>query len=211
MFTGIIEEIGTLKAIQKGPSSARLHIKAQKVLDDLKLGDSLATDGVCLTITNIYQDSLKVDVMHETLNKSTLGDLKAGDRLNLERAMRLSDRIGGHILSGHIDGVGKIERFEKDDIATWVYIQTSKHLLKYMVDKGSIAIDGISLTIGTVTEKGFNVSIIPHTQAQTTLLDKAVGTHVNLEVDLLAKYVEKLVHREKDTPLDEAFLKKHGF
>ena len=211
MFTGIIEEKGILKSIQRGAKSAQLIISAKDVLEDTKLGDSIATNGVCLTVTDKRGDTFSVDVMHETLAKSSLGDLKPGDALNLERAMRPTDRFGGHIVSGHIDGTGTIRRFEKDDIATWVYIQTPKNLLKYIVDKGSIAIDGISLTVGNVNADGFNVSIIPHTKDVTTLLSKAIWTKVNLECDIIGKYVEKLLTSNDETKLDASFLKKHGF
>lgn len=211
MFTGIIEEKGTLKNIQRGSKSARLIISAKTVLDDTKLGDSIATNGVCLTVTDIRGDTFGVDVMHETLDKSNLGALTPGDTLNLERAIRPTDRFGGHILSGHVDGLGTIKHFQSDDIATWVFIETTPDILKYIVEKGSIAIDGISLTVGKVTNEGFNVSIIPHTKDETTLLSKSLGAKVNLECDIIAKYVEKLLSPHKEKKLDASFLKKHGF
>jgi riboflavin synthase len=211
MFTGIIEEIGQIESIKKGPKSASLKIKAKKVLEQTKLGDSIATDGVCLTVTHMNQTSFTVDVMNETLNRSTIKQLNIGSRVNLERALTLSDRLGGHLVSGHIDGTGTIISLTKQDIATLVRINTEKSLLKYIIEKGSIAIDGISLTVVTVDEQGFTVSIIPYTKEDTTLLEKQIGSLVNIECDLIGKYVEKLLKHSNDEGITLDLLKKYGF
>lgn len=215
MFTGLIEEIGEIKSIQKGAKSARITIKATKIVEGTKIGDSISTNGVCLTVTDFDKNGFSVDVMAETIRSSNLGKLKPGSTVNLERALRASDRLGGHIVSGHIDGVGTIVELLKEDNATWVSVDTTVDILKYIVHKGSITIDGISLTVAYVDEKKFKVSIIPHTKGETTLLDKNVGDEVNLESDMLAKYVEKLLKygeapkEKKQMGMD--FLKNNGF
>ena len=193
MFTGIIEEIGTVKGVKRGNRSVVLEVQAKKVLEDLKVGDSIATNGVCLTVTSFTGSVFCADVMPETMQRSNLGELRAGDRVNLERALTLNGRLGGHIVSGHIDGTGKIVGREKDENAIWISVATSGELLRYIVDKGSITIDGISLTVVSVNDAGFTVSIIPHTQDETTLVKKKIGDTVNLENDGIAKYVEKLM------------------
>ena len=216
MFTGLVEEIGTIKSIKKGTNSAQITIIADKVLLDVNLGDSICTNGVCLTVTNFSPNCFTVDVMAETIRKSNLDSLTPGKKVNLERALRLGDRLGGHMVSGHIDGVGIISNLEKEDNATWVTISTSYDLLKYIVYKGSIAIDGVSLTVAYVDDIKFKVSIIPHTKDITTLLDKKVGYKVNLECDMIGKYVEKMLS-PKDTIAESKsnvtvdFLKDHGF
>ena len=191
MFTGIIEEIGTLKSARIGKSSAVIEIKAVKVLEGTRIGDSISINGVCLTVTTFDADSFTADVMPETLNRSNLGSLHSGNPLNLERAMRLGDRFGGHIVSGHIDGVGSILNFKEDNNAIWITIEAEPSILRYIVEKGSIAIDGISLTVAGVNDKTFKVSIIPHTRNETTLCSKANRSKVNLECDMVAKYIEK--------------------
>jgi len=193
MFTGLIEEIGEIKSIEKGAKSARITIKAEKILCGTKIGDSINTNGVCLTVTEFDKNSFSVDVMAETIRSSNLGKLKSGSPVNLERALRVSDRLGGHIVSGHIDGIGTIVDFYKEDNAIWVSVETTVDILKYIVHKGSITIDGISLTVAFVDENILKVSIIPHTKNETTLLNKNIGDEVNLECDMLAKYVEKLL------------------
>jgi len=215
VFTGLIEEVGEIKSIEKGAKSARITIKAQEVLRGTKIGDSINTNGVCLTVTEFNKNSFTVDVMAETIRSSNLGKLKPGSPVNLERALRVSDRLGGHIVSGHIDGTGTIVSFYKEDNAIWVSVETTVGILKYIVHKGSITIDGISLTVAYVDEKIFKVSIIPHTKDETTLLNKNVGDEVNLECDMLAKYVEKLlnfgeVQKEKKS-IGMDFLKNNGF
>jgi len=191
MFTGIIEEIGTLKAVRHGHKSAVLEIKATKVLTDTKIGDSISVNGVCLTVTTLGTNSFTADAMPETLKRSNLGSLLPGHPLNLERAMQLGDRFGGHIVSGHIDGEGTILNFKEDDNAIWIEIQAEPVTLRYIVEKGSIAIDGISLTVARVEDSTFKVSIIPHTRHETTLCSKAPGSKVNLECDIVAKYIER--------------------
>ena len=193
MFTGIIEEIGTVKGVKRGNRSVVLEVQAKKVLEDLKVGDSIATNGVCLTVTSFTGSVFCADVMPETMQRSNLGELRAGDRVNLERALTLNGRLGGHIVTGHIDCPGKLAGRETDENAIWISVATSGELLRYIVDKGSITIDGISLTVVSVNDAGFTVSIIPHTQDETTLVKKKIGDTVNLENDVIAKYVEKLM------------------
>ena len=193
IFTGIVEEIGEVKNIARGSESISLTIKANKVLSDVKLGDSIATNGVCLTVTDFKKDEFTVDVMPETMRKSSLKEINIGSKVNLERALKANDRLGGHILSGHIDGVGKITKRRREDNAIILMIKPPQELLKYIVDKGSIAIDGISLTIAEVKRQGFTISLIPHTSEVTILSNKTVGGLVNLEVDVIGKYVENLL------------------
>ena len=215
MFTGLIEEIGEIKSIAKGAKSARITIKATKIMGGVELGDSISTNGVCLTVTEFNKNSFSVDVMAETIRSSNLGKLKPGSYVNLERALRASDRLGGHIVSGHIDGIGTIVELCIEDNATWVSVETSKDILKYIVHKGSIAIDGISLTVAYVNENIFKVSIIPHTKGETTLVNKKIGDVVNLESDMMAKYVEKLLIYGNDPKekkhISMSFLEENGF
>ena len=193
MFTGIVEELGTVKKIKKGANSAVFTIRAEKILDDLKTGDSVAVNGICLTVTACLEDGFTADVMHETLRRTNLGELKSGSKVNLERAMAANGRFGGHIVAGHVDGTGTISSMKKDDNAVWITIDTSAAILKYIISKGSITIDGVSLTVAKVDNKSFAVSVIPHTGQNTTLLDKKPGDTVNLENDMVGKYVEKLL------------------
>lgn len=193
MFTGIIEEIGTITAIRRGQHSAVLEIQARTVLENTKIGDSIAVNGVCLTVTALRPRGFCADVMHETLNRSTLSRLSISSRVNLERAMPALGRFGGHMVAGHIDGTGTIAHIRRDDTAVWYTIRTAMPLLRYIVEKGSIAIDGISLTVAAVSDTDFSVSIIPHTAAQTTLSLRREGDIVNLETDIIGKYVEKLL------------------
>lgn len=193
MFTGIVEEIGSIKQVQRGEKSSVITVSAKKVLENTQLGDSIAVNGVCLTVTNIEGGCFTADVMAETMRRTNLGSQPAGSRVNLERALLPTTRMGGHIVSGHIDGTGKITAYLKEDNATWVTVSAGDNILKYVVEKGSIAIDGISLTVAYADSKCFKVSVIPHTSQETTLLNKSIGTAVNLECDIIAKYVEKLV------------------
>ena len=217
MFTGIIEEIGIIQAVHHGPASSLLTIRAEKVLEDVKDGDSIAVNGVCLTVTSHGSSYFTADVMHETLNRSSLGNLRQKSPVNLERAMPANGRFGGHIVSGHIDGIGTVSAIRQDDIAVWYTISASPSILRYIIEKGSIAIDGISLTVATVTDIDFSVSIIPHTAAQTTLSRRKSGDIVNLENDVIGKYVEKLLQPAVTTPKTEAssitmdFIEKYGF
>lgn len=193
MFTGIIEDIGDIKSIKHEGDSAVLVIHSSKIMDDVKLGDSIAVNGVCLTARSISGNEFTADVMAETLRRSSLGALKPGSKVNLERAMQLGGRFGGHIVSGHIDGTGTIVSMKREANAVWVEISADSKILKLIIEKGSIAIDGISLTVAYVDDKVFKVSVIPHTASETTLLMKKVGDIVNLENDTIGKYVEKLL------------------
>ena len=214
MFTGIVEEVGTLRALRRGAHSAVLTIAARTVLSDLKVGDSVAVNGVCLTATSVGPGHFTADVMHETLDRSSLGALVPGSRVDLERAMPASGRFGGHIVSGHIDGTGTITAVRRDDNAVWYTVSAAPALLRYVVEKGSIAIDGISLTVASVESGRFSVSVIPHTAAVTILGEKGPGDVVNLETDLIGKYVERLLRPPEEAPrqgLTLEFLAQHGF
>ncbi|MEN3002808.1 riboflavin synthase [Dehalobacterium formicoaceticum] len=217
MFTGLVEELGRVIGLKKGQNSARIILSAQKVLKGTVIGDSIAVNGVCLTVVEIGRDYFQADVMMETLGKSSLGDLKSGDRVNLERAVRLGDRLGGHMVSGHIDGVGTVGRQEKLDIALLTEIMAPAGVLKYMIPKGSIAIDGVSLTIVDVEKDRFTVSLIPHSAKMTTLGYKKSGDKVNLEGDMIGKYVERLMffqeneRQEKKSSISLEYLAEHGF
>lgn len=215
MFTGIVEEIGKIKAVKNGEKSSTLTISAKKVLENTILGDSIAVNGVCLTVTSMGSDYFCADVMAETMRRTNLSQQKPDSPVNLERALTPLTRMGGHIVSGHIDGIGTITSYEKEDNATWVTVQTTTEILKYVVEKGSIAIDGISLTVAYVDDICFKVSIIPHTSQQTTLLEKGVGNTVNLECDVIAKYVEKLMgfkaENKQEDNITEEMLIEYGF
>lgn len=216
MFTGIVEEVGRVKAIQKGSVSSFIKIEAEKIFGDIHIGDSIAVNGVCLTVTDFGGKIFRADVMNETLGRSSLGSLKNGSLVNLERAMAANGRFGGHIVSGHIDGTGVISDIKKDGIAIWYTISAPPEIMRYTVEKGSIAIDGISLTVARVTDKGFSVSIIPHTAEQTVLSYKRAGDTVNLENDIIGKYVEKLMKPQEDrsshkSAITAEFLAGHGF
>lgn len=193
MFTGIIEEIGKVKAIERGANSIRLTIAVKKILDDIHIGDSICTNGVCLTVTTFDNDSYTADVMPETMSRTNFKDLRINDLVNCERAMPANGRFGGHIVSGHIDGTGVISKMTRDDKAIRVKIETRPEILRYIVEKGSITIDGISLTVTDVSSYDFGVSIIQHTQDETTLTKKKIGDTVNLENDIVGKYIEKFV------------------
>lgn len=218
MFTGIIEEIGFIKGISKGSTSARLHIEANKIMNDVHLGDSIAVNGVCLTVCSLTSSSFEADVMNETLQRTSLSCLTRGSKVNLERAMAANGRFGGHIVSGHIDGTGTIESFVKDGIATIVSISTTPKITHYIIEKGSIAIDGTSLTVTEVNldKNTFSVSLIPHTKENTILLCKKTGDAVNLENDIIAKYLERFVkpapqNETARSRITEEFLAKCGF
>ena len=193
MFTGIIETVGTVKRIARGARSASLEIEAPQILDDVKVGDSIATNGVCLTATSVTARTFTADVMHETLDRSALVLVRSGTQVNLERAMAANGRFGGHIVAGHVDGTGTIERLRRDGNAVWYDFSAPPGVLRYVVEKGSIAIDGVSLTVARVSGRGFSISAIPHTLANTALQYKRAGDTVNLETDIIGKYVEKLM------------------
>lgn len=216
MFTGIVEEMGTIAGIQKGAKSAVLTIQAEKVFSDIHIGDSIALNGVCLTVTSFSGNTYTVDVMNETLRRSSLGSLTIGSKVNLERAMAANGRFGGHIVSGHIDGTGTITKVEKDDNAIWYTIAAEESLMKYIVEKGSIAIDGISLTVAKRSDMDFAISMIPHTAKETVLSQKKPGDIVNLENDIVGKYIEQLMRYEKkeekkESRLTKEFLLQAGF
>ena len=193
MFTGIIEEIGKVKAIVRHANSIKLTIAVKKILEDIHIGDSICTNGVCLTVTTFDDSSYTADVMPETMNRTDFKDLRINDLVNCERAMPANGRFGGHIVSGHIDGIGEISKMTKDDKAVRIRIETRPDILRFIVEKGSITIDGISLTVTDVTSFDFGVSIIQHTQDATTLTKKKIGDTVNLENDIVGKYIEKFV------------------
>ena len=197
MFTGIIEEIGSIERITHGAKSCQLKIKADKIFDDLKLGDSVSVNGVCLTACDIREPYFTADVMAETMRRTGIGKLVNGSRVNLERAMQLGGRFGGHIVSGHIDGTGTIINMVREDNAVIITISASDEITDYIVHKGSVALDGISLTIADVKQDRFTVSIIPHTASETTLLDKKTGDMINIECDVIGKYVKKFTDNKR--------------
>lgn len=220
MFTGIVEELGTVVSISKGVKSSQLTLQGKLIFEDMHIGDSIAVNGVCLTVTEKTVNTFTVDVMAETLRRSSLGSLSKGSKVNMERAMAANGRFGGHIVSGHIDGTGTIESFVREDNAVWVTIATPAKLLKYIIEKGSITIDGISLTVAYVDSRCFKVSLIPHTAANTTLLMKKARDTVNLENDIVGKYIDKLMHfdngdedskDESSQGISMEFLSQNGF
>jgi len=197
MFTGIVEELGSVRAIDSNAGGARLTIIAKVVLEDARIGDSIALNGCCLTVVERDDDSFVADAVTETLERTTLGALAVGDAVNLERPMRLDDRLGGHLVQGHVDGVGRIDgRDPLGDGSVRIGVAAPSSVLRYVVEKGSITVDGVSLTVTGVNREKFTVAAIPHTLAVTTLGTKETGATVNLEVDIVAKYVERLVSRE---------------
>ena len=213
MFTGIVEEVGTVTAVMHSGSSSGIRIRAAAVLDGTKTGDSIAVNGVCLTVTQLGADWFEADVMNETLQRSSLGMLRTGSPVNLERAMAANGRFGGHIVSGHIDGTGTITRMKQDGIAVRITVAAPPEILRLIVEKGSVAIDGISLTVAEVTDRDFGVPIIPHTSKNTVLLDKRAGDPVNLENDIIGKYIAKLMKPAADTGggISAEFLAANGF
>lgn len=216
MFTGIVEEIGNIRNIIRGTDSIKISIGCQKILDDVKVGDSISVNGVCLTAVAFGNGCFTADVMPETMRRSNLGQLNISDRVNLERALKLSDRLGGHIVSGHIDGTGTITGKKEEDNAVWLTIGAHKEILRYIVMKGSVALDGTSLTVAYADDNCFKVSLIPLTAGATTLGAKKAGDAVNIECDVIGKYVEKLMGgrtskdgTKNDLTLD--FLKENGY
>ncbi len=216
MFTGLIEDVGRIAAIADEDRARRLTVETR--LGDLAIGDSLAVDGTCLTVVTVAPGRFDFVAAAETLERTTLGRLAVGDAVNLERPLRLGDRLGGHLVAGHVDGVGHVAARGERGEALDVTLSAPAHLLRYVIEKGSIAVDGISLTVNQVDDRGFAVSLIPHTQTATTLGNKPLGAPVNLEVDLIGKYVEKLVAptvaAQAARPaggLTLAKLKEHGF
>ncbi len=214
MFTGIVEEIGTIQSVQLGKQSAVLKINAAQVIEDLKKGDSVNTNGVCLTVISVDRDSFSADVMAETMRLTNLQFLKPGSQVNLERALKLSERLGGHLISGHIDGTGTITGITEEDNALWIAVKADPAILRYIIKKGSIAIDGISLTVAKLTRNDFSVSLIPYTIKDTTIAQRKKGEMVNLECDMVGKYIERFVNagtESKQKTIDLDYLKEHGF
>jgi len=217
MFTGLVEELGKVKTITRGIKSVRLTITARKVTDDVKIGDSIAVNGTCLTVVGYAENWFTADVMPETVESTAIASFQIGDTVNLERTLRVGDRFGGHIVSGHIDGVGTIVAKDTNDNAIVVRIKAGPEVMRYIVKKGSIAIDGISLTVVNYDRDWFTVSLIPHSAAMTTLGFKKMGDIVNLEADVIGKYVEKLLGAYSTAPQGKTsnigmnFLQQNGF
>ena len=202
--------MGRVKALHRGARSFTLQVEANLVVQDAKVGDSIATNGVCLTVTSLDDHGFNADVMPETVERTALGQLKPGSPVNLERALTLQSRLGGHFVSGHIDGTGRVVACRQDDTALWLTIVCDSKLLRYIIEKGSIAVQGVSLTVARVDEQSFSVSLIPHTQAVTTLHEARVGDIVNLENDIIAKYIEKLLGKTPDEGIMDK-LRDNGF
>jgi riboflavin synthase len=214
MFTGLIEDLGRVREIRKGSGGARITVATNIPMGELETGESIAVNGICLTVTAFGQGSFSADVSGETLGRTTLGELSPGSPVNLERAMRLSDRLGGHLVSGHIDGVASVTgRVREGDCIRFTF-SISSSLSRFMVEKGSVAVDGVSLTVNSVSRSDFTVSVIPHSLGVTTLQHRVVGSRVNIETDLIGKYVERLLGARDDrrdrSPLNLEFLAKHG-
>lgn len=203
MFTGIIEEIGRVKGIAHGSKSVRLDIAAKTVMEGTQVGDSIATNGVCLTVTTLTGTGFTADVMPESVKRTSLAALKAGSEVNLERALTLQTRLGGHIVSGHVDGTGSVIRREDDDNAVWLWVECAPQLMRYIIEKGSVTLQGVSLTVAKVTATSFAVSLIPHTQGATTLHKVRVGDVLNIENDVIAKYVEKFTMTPVESSADD--------
>ena len=215
MFSGIIETIGAIRSLRKDVKGARIAIEAPGVLNGVRLGDSIALNGVCVTVVDFDERKFEADLSIETLRRTNLGELAVGDGCNLERAMALGERLGGHLVSGHVDGVGRIKSRKNEGDSIWLTFEAPVEVMRYVVYKGSIAVDGISLTVAACDGETFSVSIIPHTGEQTTLTDKKDGAAVNLEADLIGKYVEKLLvpHMESRSPSGVTMekLKEQGY
>lgn len=216
MFSGIVEEMGAIQSIEKGLAGAKFSILATVILDDLEVGDSVSVSGACLTATRIEGQSFLVDVSMETLNCTNLGTIAVGTPLNLERAMKLNARMGGHLVTGHVDGIGILRAREQEGNAISLTVEASEDIMRYCIPKGSITIDGISLTINSVTDHSFSVSIIPHTAKVTTIGLKQIGDSVNLESDMIGKFVERLLQASGTLPtpsgpvIDKNYLQKRG-
>jgi riboflavin synthase len=215
MFTGIIEEVGRVDTLSRSGTSAVLGVIATKVLEGMQLGDSIAVNGVCLTVRRQSSGNFQVELSQETLNRSSLGNLKGGSLVNLERPLLPTSRLGGHFVQGHVDAVGKVLAIKTDgDFAVWKFLLPNS-IERYVVEKGSIAVDGISLTVASLTSKAFEVALIPHTLENTNLRTRQIGDEVNLECDVLAKYVESMLKERKNrhakSRLTEEYLKERGF
>ena len=216
MFTGIIEELGTVKRIQSGQESMEIVVQTSKILEDVHLGDSISVNGVCLTVTRYTQEEASFDVMPETFKSTNLNRLSKGSPVNLERSMKADGRFGGHMVSGHVDGLGTITNKKAESNAVYYDIELSPELLDYFVYKGSVTVDGTSLTVFGVSEKGITISLIPHTMEHTILGNKGVGDQVNIEIDMLGKYVVNFLTKQfgsdkKASSITESFLQENGF
>jgi riboflavin synthase len=211
MFTGIIEEMGTVKALRRSGGAARLSVSASAVLEGTALGDSICVNGVCLTVVELGTREFSADVAVETLKVTNLGELSPGAPVNLERALQLSSRIGGHLVSGHVDAVGRIQGKREEGTGWRLIFDAPEQVLRYVIKKGSIAIDGVSLTVADVDRSGFSVAMIPHTAKLTTLGHKSAGDSVNLEADLIGKYVERLLEGRTGGGVSIDLLKQQGF
>ncbi len=215
MFTGIIEEVGEIREIIRGSLSIRLSIRCPNIMKHVKKGDSIAVNGICLTVVQKWEQWFSADVMPETMRRTGLNKLKLSDRVNLERALRITDRLGGHIVTGHIDGTGVVTGRTEEDNAIWLTLEAPDAIMKYIVIKGSVALDGTSLTVAHADEKSFRVSLIPLTAGATTLGSRKAGDLINVECDVVGKYVEKLLNKKyepgpgRDISLD--FLRENGF
>jgi riboflavin synthase len=217
MFTGLVEAIGKVKEISRFGEDLSLTVSPQLDMPDVRTGDSVSVDGVCLTVTRVKEGSFRLDVSEETLSRSTLAGIEVGDEVNLERALRVTDRLGGHLVSGHVDGVGRILKKEQRQRSWVLRFGIDENLLKYVIEKGSVAVDGISLTVNRCDDRGFEVNLIPQTGKETGILRKKVGDPVNIETDLIGKYVEKLFLKSREPQskkaslIDEKLLRQHGF
>ena len=207
MFTGIIEEVGRLRSLTRGV----IEIDCRAVLEGLKVGDSISVNGICLTATAFDDKSFRADVMPETIRRTSLEGLTVGAKVNLERALKVGDRLGGHIVSGHIDGVGKILSIRAEGNAHVVTVGAERSILRQIVAKGSVALDGMSLTVVGVSDRSFRVSMIPHTMSATNFVDKKVGDPINIETDMIGKYVERLMSFDSSSVLTKEFLTTNGF
>jgi len=219
MFTGLIEGIGTLQRTEHLGPDARMIIRAGFRMENVVLGESISVDGACLTVVDFQRDMFTADVSSETLSRTTLGRKGPGSRLNIERALRFGARLGGHLVAGHIDGIGVLKERKSEGRSLRLFFEAPPEIMRYVIEKGSIAIDGVSLTVNGVSSAGFDVNIVPHTASETTLSDLQIGREVNMETDLIGKYVEKMVRSWGSVPekggsktnIDSDFLKKHGF
>ncbi len=211
MFTGLIEDVGTIVSLKKRGRGTSFTISHSPVLDDLKLGDSIAVDGVCLTVTELDSQRFSVEASAETVGRSTLASKGLHGKVNLERALRLGDRLGGHLVTGHVDGVGKITSVIQEGETRLITFTVNNEISRYIVEKGSVTVDGISLTVNRVEDGSFSVTIIPYTGSHTALTAKRVGEEVNIETDIIGKYVEKLVAGKPEGKINLQFLSEHGF
>lgn len=211
MFTGIIEEIGEVKTISKFNNALKIKISAKKVLEDIKTGDSISTNGVCLTVTDFTNSDFVVDAVEETVKSTNLLNLKIKDKLNLERALTLSSRLGGHIVQGHIDSIGEIINIRKRDLSTIYEIKVSNSILDLIVTKGSITLNGVSLTVSKVNKNSFEISVIPETIKKTNIENLNIKDKVNLETDIIGRYIQKLIYKENENNISLKFLVENGF